>query len=404
MLKKARRKITVGGLSVGPLAKRLINNTLNKNRLTYGDLTIRFEKEFAKVHGARFALFTVSGTSALQVALHTLKSIHGWQDGDEVIVPAVTFVATANVVIQNNLKPVFIDVDSRTFNIDTSKIESAITPKTRCIMPVHLLGLPANMTKIMTIAKKHRLKTLVDSCETMFVTANGKPLGAAGDIVCFSTYSSHLLTTGVGGFMVTQNPVYATKMRSLMNHGRDSVYYNIDQDDNISGNQKLFSMIDRRFSFVDIGYSYRLTELEAAIGIEDLKNLPKSIATRKKVAQYLIENLTSISQDLQFPNIEWVGKSACMMLPIVIRKTSKLKRHDIILYLEKNGIETRYLMPLLNQPAYVKMFGNIENNYSVAHWVNNQGFYIGCHQYLNKEDLKYIIQVFKDFFIELNSA
>ena len=296
------------------------------------------------------------------------------------------------------MKPVFVDVDSETCNIDVTKIETAITRRTRCIMPVHLLGLPCDMQKILAIAKKHGLKTLVDSCETMLVKVGDKSLGESGDIVCFSTYSAHLLTTGVGGLMITQNPEYATKMRSLMNHGRDTIYYNIDQDDNLSNSQKLFSMADRRFSFIDIGYSYRLTELEAALGIDELQNLAQHISARKKNARYFAEKLSFASTHLQLPTFDWTTKSACMMFPIIIRKNSLVKRSDLILHLEKNGVETRYLMPLLNQPAYKKVFGDIEKDYPVARWINENGFYIGCHQYLTKKELEHAVSVFQNYF------
>src|ERR1700761_1204816 len=116
-------KVTVGSLKIGPLAKKLINKTLDKNRLTYGDYTVQFENDFARVHGVKYGIFTVSGTSALQLALHALKAIHGWKDGDEVIVPSVTFIATSNIVLQNNMKLVFVDIDPKTYNIDPKKIE-----------------------------------------------------------------------------------------------------------------------------------------------------------------------------------------------------------------------------------------------------------------------------------------
>lgn len=400
MKKLPKIKITLGEFRSGKLSKALINKTLTQNRLTYGDLTIAFENKFAKFHGRRYGLFTVSGTSALQIALHALKSIHKWKDGDEVMVPAITFIATSNVVLLNNLKPIFVDVDPETYNIDVSEVEKKMTRRTRAIIPVHMFGQSARMDEIMKIAKKHNLKVIEDSCETMLVKYKNRPAGAWGDIACYSTYAAHLLITGVGGLALTDNPHYATKMRSLMNHGRDTIYYNIDHDDKLTTKRAPFRMIDRRFSFIDIGYSYRLTELEAAIGLEGLAMLKDNIARRQKNAKYLLQHLARFKKDLQLPAIEKGAQHAFMMFAIAIREESKIKRKDLITFLELHGIETRYMMPLLNQPIYKKLFGNIERHYPIARWINSNGFYIGCHQFLTKRELRYIVQVFEKFFEE----
>src|SRR6266404_3962543 len=181
-LKKFAHQIGVGGLALSELEKRLVNEVLDSNRLTYGPETKLFEREFAGRHSCRLGLYMNSGTSALQVALAACKEHYGWRDGDEVILPAVTFVATCNVIIQNGLTPVFVDIDPATFNIDPEKIEAAITPRTRAIMPVHLLGLPADMLSVMRIAREHKLAVVEDSAECMFATCNGKPVGSFGDV------------------------------------------------------------------------------------------------------------------------------------------------------------------------------------------------------------------------------
>src|SRR3990167_1202047 len=154
---------------VAPEQEKLISEVLKSGRLTYGDKTRELEEEFAKIHNWKYALFTSSGTAALQVIIHAFKEKYGWKDGDEIIIPAVTFVATMNVVLMNNLKPVLVDVRMSTVNIDTDLIEKAITKKTRAILPVHLLGQPADMADIKKIARKHKLKVIEDSCETMFI-------------------------------------------------------------------------------------------------------------------------------------------------------------------------------------------------------------------------------------------
>lgn len=255
---------------------RLVKQVLKSGRLTYGDKTRELEEKFAEIHGVKYALFTSSGTAALKIALHALKDKYGWKDGDEVIVPAVTFVATVNVVRMNNLIPVLVDVEKETVNIDPEEIEKAITSRTVAIMPVHLLGQPANMRAIMGIAKKHNLKVVEDSCETMFVNK------VKGDIACFSTYLAHLLVTGIGGFITTNDKQLATVMRSMMFHGRDESYLNIDDNP---------TDISKRFWFPRFGYSDRMTELEAALGLADLDNWQDMIMWRQDMARRLAKGL-----------------------------------------------------------------------------------------------------------------
>ncbi|MBI2097310.1 MAG: aminotransferase class V-fold PLP-dependent enzyme [Candidatus Sungbacteria bacterium] len=188
-----------GGNPITPLARRLVLKVLDSGRVSYGPFLERFEEKFAKLHGRRFAVTANSGTSALQIAVHALKELGGWRDGDEILVPALTFIATPNVILQNQMKPVFADVDPRTYHINPAEIEKRITKKTRAIMPVHLFGVSAEMKPIMAAAKKYKLRVIEDSCQAMGVKHRGQPVGSAGDIACFSTYAAHLITTGVGG-------------------------------------------------------------------------------------------------------------------------------------------------------------------------------------------------------------
>ncbi len=390
-----KRNISIGTLNIGKQAKKQIIKILDNNRLSYGPITNKFENKFAKLHNSKFAIYTVSGTAALQISLHAMKTIHRWKDDDEVIVPAITFIATSNIVLQNKMKPIFVDVNKETYNIDITKIEERITKKTKAIIPVHLFGLPADMNEIIKIAKKYNLKIIEDSCETMLVKYKNQPVGTIGDIGCFSTYVAHIITTGVGGIATTNNPKYAIKIKSLMNHGRDSIYLHIDDDNNLS-NKNAFKIIDRRFSFIDVGYSYRLTEMEAALGLEQLNKIENIIRKRNINAKYLIRSLKKYNHLLQLPTILKDRGHSFLGFPILII-SNKIKRDNLILYLEKNGIETRYLMPLLNQPIYKRIFGNIEKEYPVAKYINKNGFYIGCHQDLKKEDLDYIIYIFKKY-------
>jgi perosamine synthetase len=398
-LKKYHTQLGVGGLKIGPLEKKYVQQVLDSNRLSYGPFSRKFEKDFASLHEVKHAVLSNSGTSSLQVALSALKEKYGWQDGDEVLVPAITFIATSNVVLMLNLKPVFVDVDELTYNINPELIEEKISAKTRALIAVHMFGLPANMKAIKTIAQKHGLRIIEDSCETMFVNVDGQPVGSHGDVGCFSTYVAHFLVTGVGGLSVTNDPDLAVIMRSLVNHGRDGIYLSIDDDEHKKG-KELEVVVERRFNFVRLGYSYRVTEMEAALGVAQLEQKDKIIAARHRNAQYLIEGLKPLENAgrLQLPHVPNYADHAFMLFPIVV-SDPKANRDDLVLYLEEHVIETRQMMPLTNQPYYKKLFGDIENQYPVAKWINRNGFYIGCHQEFGKPELDYIIQVFKSFFV-----
>lgn len=395
-MQRPTKQIGVGDVTISPLAKQYVKEVLDSERITYGKFTAAFEKAVAKVHRVKYAIFTNSGTSALQVALHALKRRHKWQDGDEVIVPALTFVATVNVVLQNRLTPVFVDVDPTYFEIQPDLVKAKITSKTKAIIPVHVGGLPADMEYIMRLAKTYKLKVLEDSCETMFATYHGKPVGSFGDLACFSTYAAHTLITGVGGFVVTNDRRLAVLVKSLINHGRDDIYVAID-DDQGKSKKDLFRIVSRRFRFIDVGYSYRATEFESALGLAQMRKWREQIKARQKSAKYLSHGLADLSDYLQLPQIRPNSEHIFMFYPLVIRD-QRINRSELTFFLEENLIETRFLLPLLNQPVYKRMFGKIEHNYPIARHIGRNGFYIGCHPSLTQKDLDFIIFAFHEFF------
>jgi dTDP-4-amino-4,6-dideoxygalactose transaminase len=377
-------------------AEKYVLQVIRSGRLSYGPFIQRFERDFAKAHDAKFAVMVNSGTSALRIAFACLKELHHWQDGDEVLVPAVTFIATANTVIANGLVPIFVDVDPKTYNIDPNKIEAKITPRTRAIVPVHLMGQPADMQPIMRLAKKYKLKVVEDSCETMFTRYRGKSVGSFGDISCFSTYIAHLVVTGVGGLAVTNNPKYATVLRSLANHGRDSIYTSID-DSKGKSDQEFKQVIARRFNFVRNGYSFRVTEFEGALGCAELPIAPRMVKQRQRNARYLIKKLQPLEPFIQLPSHPAHTEHAFMIFPVVVQPKAGITKRDLIHYLEFRGIETRDLMPLISQPHIKKLYNPDVKHYPVAHWINENGFYIGCHQKMGQEELDYIVKSFFDF-------
>lgn len=383
------RRVDMGGFIISARQKKLVNQVLESTRLSYGPMTRKFEEGWAKLHQVKYALFCNSGTSALQVALHALREKYDWKNGDEVIVPATTFIATMNIVLQNNMKPVFVDVDPLTFNLDPKLIQQAITPRTRAIIAVHLLGQPADMKSIVAIARFHKLKVIEDSCETVSVSYAGKPVGGWGDVSCFSTYASHLVVTGVGGFACTNDADLATRIKGLYNHGRDGIYHSID--DNAQGTQIMKS----RFHFTHNGYSYRGTEMESALGIGHLERFHKELKKRQENASYLSKGLVNLEEAgyLKLPITLPQAEHSFMLYGIVVNP-KKVNRDSLIKRLEENGIMTRFMMPLLNQPVVMGMFGkNIRKKYPVSDNLLNNGFLLGIHPELTKADLDYVIDV-----------
>jgi len=387
MTYRPKSQIGVGGLVLGPRERKYLGQVIRSSRLSYGPMTRRFERRFAAAHGCRFGVFSNSGTSALHIALAALKERHGWKDEDEVLVPAVTFVATANIVFHNRMKPVFVDVDPETYNIDPAQLERRITRRTRALIPVHLMGLPCDMDPILKVCRRNKLKVIEDSCETAFARYRGRPVGSFGDIGCFSTYVAHYIVTGVGGFSLTNDADLAVRLRSLMNHGRDSIYLNIDDDQGVTRG-RLQEIVERRFRFVSMGHSFRATELEAAIGLGQLDSMRSIVRARQANARYLSEGLKDLEDRLQLPTVPPDRDHMFMMYPLVLRDEAKT---GLVNFLEEGKVETRDIMPLINQPVYVKRYGDLERRYPVAAWVNKSGFYVGCHQYLSRRELDYVI-------------
>ncbi len=389
-------QIGVGSVTLSDRAKKYLSQVLETNRLSYGPFSQKFEQALAKAHDSKYAVFVNSGTSALQIAFAALKEKYGWKDNDEVIVPALTFVASSNVVIQNNLRPVFVDVQPKYYNLDPEKIEAALTSRTKAILVVHLFGQPAEMDRIMKIAEKHDLRVVEDSCETMFARYKGKSVGSFGDISCFSTYACHIICTGVGGLAVTSSPDLAILLRSLANHGRDAIYLSMD-DDRTENLEELKMIMERRFNFIRMGYSYRATEMEAALGLAQIEEIEGNISQRRKNGKFLLESLKKWEQVIQLPEILPGAEHSFMMFPLVIKDTS-IDRNEFTFFLEKNNIETRPMVPLTNQPYNLKIFGqDLEKRFPVTQHINNNGFYVGSHPDLTQEQLNFMAGKIDEF-------
>ncbi len=255
---------------IGEEEQRAVMDALTSGMIACGPRVEEFEKLFANFVETKYAIATTSGTTALHLALASL----GIKNDDEVIVPAFTFIASANSVLLCNATPVFCDVNPKTFNIDVEKIESLITDKTRAVMPVHLYGQPADMKPIIEIAEKHNLYIVGDAAQAHGAKYNDKMIGSYGDMECFSFYPTKNMTTGEGGIITTNNEELAERLYSLRNHGREKTKWGYEHG--------------------RLGYNYRMTDVGAAIGVEQLKKLPSFNNSRRNNAKFLDENLAGI--------------------------------------------------------------------------------------------------------------
>jgi len=376
-------KFSLGTFRATDAMRELIDRVLTTGRLSYGPLCNEFETRFANMHSCAYGVLSNSGTSSLQVALQALKELNGWEDGDEVIVPALTFVATVNVVYHCRLKPILVDVDEY-YALNPSLIERAITPKTRCIIPVHPFGQGADMQAISKIADAYGLKVVEDSCEAMFVKTGGRYVGSWSDVGCFSTYVAHIITGGVGGIAITASDELATTMRSLVNHG-------INFNQLPSGDTYDPTFLGRKFEFDRVGHSYRVTEMEAALLLPQLDEALQIKEARQYNAKIIDNILGEYDGELLLPKVRPNSEHIYMVYPIVMREQHK---RPIMAFLRQEGIECRDMLPLTTQPCYrFKPF-----LYPEANRINQHGFYIGCHQDLTEDAFTCLQKSFEKWF------
>lgn len=375
-------------------AQEYIADIMATGRISYGKYSKQLENMFANIHRCRYGVLSNSGTSSLQVALQALKEMHGWKDGSEVIVPALTFVATANVVLHNRMIPVLVDVDPTSYNISVKQTMQEIEYRgadVKAIMPVHLFGQPADMLNLhnrlsaMSFAPRHRPKVIEDSCEAVLANHQGHPVGSWSDVGCFSFYMAHHIQAGVGGIGITDNPDLARKMRSLVNHGMVC--------DTLDG---LEFDPSRDFVFESVGHSFRMTEFEAALALSQLPELPNMVKTRQENAEKISLSLVAndLEDRLQLPAIAPGNTHSFMMYPIVCRQEGH--RDAIRKHLHEVGIGSRLMLPLTNQPVYRGLFN--EADYPVTANINRNGFYVSCGPNLTNEDIAAISLHIADYY------
>ena len=371
---KAKYKVPFGTVSVTKEARQLIDQALDSNWLTRGKFVQEFEEKFAALFGVKHGVAVSSGTDADALACAVLYD-HGAKRGDEIIIPALTFVATGNAVLQAGFTPVFVDVRRETLNIDPEKIEAAITPKTRAIMPVHLMGKPADMDTILRIARKRKLHVIEDAAEAHGAEYKGKKIGAIGDMAAFSLYAAHIITTIEGGIVITNDAATAEALRSLRNHG-----------------------IVGKFEFRRIGFSAKMHELEAAVGLGNIKIFSQILEKRRRNLLYLIDKFKKFEKyfiTIQEESHEKIGPHA---FSIIVREKMSFTKDEFVAYLDKAGVDSRNLFYSIPTqcPSYA-FLGKEIGDFPEAEYCSNNGTHIGIHQDIELRQLDYVAQVTEEF-------
>ncbi|MDP2937377.1 MAG: DegT/DnrJ/EryC1/StrS family aminotransferase [Dehalococcoidia bacterium] len=370
-------------------------DSLLSTQVTMGNKVRQFEAMFAEYIGVRHAIMVNSGSSANLLALSILTNplLPGHlQPGDEVITPAVTWATTVFPILNVGLVPVLVDVDLRTFNLIPEEVEKAISPKSRAILLVHLLGNPCDMDEIMAIARRHKLLVVEDACEAHGAEYDGRKVGSFGDIATFSFFFSHHITTIEGGMLLTNNDEYAELARALRVFGwiRD-----LKAKDAIA---KQHPEVDPRFLFVNIGYNLRPTEIQGAFGIHQMAKLEGYIETRRENARYWGERLGALNHLVLHREAEgtrhvWFG------YPVMVRPDAPFSRGELVDYLEARGVETRPIMagnideqPALRLFSYRKV-GELPN----SRLIHRNAFFFGNHHGIGREEREAIAGYIKEF-------
>ena len=355
--------INIAAPQMGDEEKQAVLEVLDSGILAQGPRVAAFEQAFAEFCGVKHAIATSSGTTAL----HTALLAHGIGEGDEVITSSFTFIASANSVLYTRAKPVFVDLDPVTFNLDPALIEAAITERTRAIMPVHLFGLCADMDPILAIAEKHNLAVIEDACQSHGATYQGKPAGSFGTGT-FSLYPTKNMTSAEGGMITTNDDALDTECRIIRQHG-----------------------MRRRYYHDDLGFNFRMTDVHAAIGLEQLKKLPKFNAARQRNAAFLSEHLSGVITPQIPEGREHVFHQYTVRVP-------DGQRDELIEHLKANeiGCGVYYPVPVHQQSYYTKELG-YDQSLPITEQAALEVLSLPVHPGLSPADLETIVDAVNSF-------
>ena len=341
-----------------------VAESVRQKRLSQGEYVQRFEDEFAKYIGVKHAVAVCNGTAALHVAL----TATGVEQGDEVITPSLSFAATANSVLYAGAKPVFVEIDPLTYNLDPSKIEDKMTPTTEAVIPVHYAGQSADMDPISEIAKRHSICVIEDAAEAHGALYKGKKAGSLGDLGCFSFYPNKNMTTGEGGMVTTNDDDLAEKMRMIRSHGQDRSYHHIM-----------------------LGYNYRMTDFQAALGLVQLRRLDWIVNQKIEKATYYNIRLNEIfGANIKAPYVASFATHVYMFY--TIRFKDKSLRDRATQKLEQSGVETRIAFPPIHlQPIYKELFGYDKGYLAITEEVSDTVLSLPIYPRITEEEQDYVL-------------
>jgi CDP-4-dehydro-6-deoxyglucose reductase, E1 len=405
----------ISGKTVVPVSGKVFDETelqlLISSSLDFWLTSDRFNKEFEKnlssFLNSSFVLTTNSGSSANLLAISALKSKElgkrSLNDGDEVITVAAGFPTTVNPIIQNNLVPVFIDVKLGTYAVDETKIENAITKKTKAIMLAHTLGNTFNLNYVKELCKKYNLWLIEDCCDALGSKYENKHVGSFGDIGTLSFFPAHHITMGEGGAVFTDNPLLKKIVESIRDWGRDCFCAPGKSD--TCGKRfewklgQLPEGYDHKYTYSNLGYNLKITDMQAAVGLGQLKKLSKFIPARKENFSYLKNKLKEFEKYLILPESTPKSDPSWFGFPITVKKSAPFSKNDLVNFLASKLIDTRPLFAgnITKQPYFqnisYRVVGNLEN----TDLIMNNTFWIGVFPGLTQEMLQYVVEEFKNF-------
>jgi CDP-6-deoxy-D-xylo-4-hexulose-3-dehydrase len=374
--------------------------------LTGGRFTEEFERDLARFVGTRSALFVNSGSSANLLALTSLTSPKLGKDslkpGDEVLTVAMGFPTTINPIIQNGLRPVVVDVSTGTYGPDPELVRAAVGPKTRAIMIAHTLGNPFEVDAVKQICKENDLWLIEDNCDALGSIYDGKRTGSFGDLATVSFYPAHHITTGEGGAVLVQSPLVKKLVESFRDWGRDC--YCATGCDNTCKKRfdwklgELPQGYDHKYIYSHIGYNLKATDIQAALGVSQIKKMEFFIEKRLSNFNHIYQNLEEIS-DFILPQATDKSIPSWFGFPITIRESSSLVREDLLRYLDQQKIGTRLMFAgnILRQPAYLKTDFRVYGKLETTDLIMKNSFWIGLHPSLSTEMLDHTIKSIKEF-------
>lgn len=412
---KSKEKPFVPGKTPVPYAGRVYDEEEMVNLvdssldfwLTAGKYAQEFEKKFALFFGTTFCLLTNSGSSANLLALASLTSKavgeRRLKEGQEVITCATGFPTTVNPIIQNRLIPVFLDAELGTYNIDTNLLKEAITDGTKAIMVAHTLGNPFDLDKVTKIAKKHGLWLIEDCCDAVGATFDGKNVGTLGDIATVSFYPAHHATMGEGGAVLTSNGMLKKQIESFRDWGRDC--WCAPGKSNTCGKRFGWQLgqlpfgYDHKYTYSNIGYNLKVTDMQAAIGLAQINKLPFFIEKRIENFEYYYKALKDYEDYFILPKKHPKAHPSPFGFVLTVKEEAPFKKNDIIQYLESKGIATRMLFGgnLTRQPAYLDSKYRVVGDLKNSDYIMNNTFWIGVYPGITEQMREYVIEQFSAF-------